>query len=281
MNTLFYYPLKLTIAIFMMCFGIRIIEYLFIRTDQTIIGEAFIHKVCGIILLAVIISFYSLTWADIGFKNQKTFNQISIGLLLGLIAFTIAYGIEFLLEIRRGNEPGLKFFVSGFSYKGDIVRQSGFIFLIICVVGNLINVFMEEGMFRGLFIKVLEGKYSFFWGCVISSMLFGLWHIIQPLRFYFDGQQALLATLKMGIFIMISSALIGVQYCLFYKISGSLWIGLTLHFINNIATNLIHVSTKTGTDEMQTLRIAIAQTILFLIVIFVYYIYYRNNSIPD
>jgi len=41
---------------------------------------------------------------------------------------------------------------------------------------------------------------------------------------------------------------------------------MTVHFINNISINLFHVVFADGTDINPTMRIAIAQTIMFIIV---------------
>lgn len=49
--------------------------------------------------------------------------------------------------------------------------------------------------------------------------------------------------------------------------------GMADHFFNNaIATNMIHVVTKLGADEMQIIRILVAQLISFIAV----YVYYRK-----
>ena len=39
---------------------------------------------------------------------------------------------------------------------------------------------------------------------------------------------------------------------------------MTDHFFNNTIINLMHVVTLSGTDELQVIRISIAQTISFL-----------------
>ena len=49
--------------------------------------------------------------------------------------------------------------------------------------------------------------------------------------------------------------------------TGSLFIGIGDHLFNNIiATNILHIVSNTGVDELQIVRILIAQIISFMIV---------------
>lgn len=82
---------------------------------------------------------------------------------------------------------GLNLYVSAYAVDGSVGNQTAFIFFALCIIGNIINVVMEEGMFRGLFQKIFEKKYSLVIAAVIASALFGLWHIMSPLRSYCDG----------------------------------------------------------------------------------------------
>lgn len=84
-------------------------------------------------------------------------------------------------------------------------------------MGNIINVIMEEGVFRGLFLKLTEEKLLFLKSCIFSSLLFGFWHILQPLRNFFDSVQSLEGAITFGIIYIIASTLIGIQYCMLEK----------------------------------------------------------------
>ena len=43
------------------------------------------------------------------------------------------------------------------------------------------------------------------------------------------------------------------------------------HFFNNTIINVLHVATTAGTDDLQGIRITIAQTVSFLIVLLIYW----------
>ena len=66
---------------------------------------------------------------------------------------------------------------------------------------------------------------------------------------------------------------------LLYRITGNLWAGLGDHLFNNtVATNMLHVVSLKGADELQIVRIMAAQIISFVFVLMVYYYKNRNGN---
>ncbi len=270
-------PVIFILAFYLICFIFRGIEYIFIRTDQGFIGENFIHKLIGIALLAVAVWLLQYKWSEIGFKGKAVIKNLVFGFLFGCAVYAVAYGTELILLISADNAPNLQFYVSRYSALGNVGMETGVQFILICIAGNIINVIMEEGVFRGLFMKLAEEKYSFIKACLLSSVLFGLWHIAQPARNVIDGEQSLPGALMMGLMLVGTSMLGGIQYVLLYKLTGSLWFGMAAHFVNNAIVNMLHVVTVTGADEMQTVRITIAQTLSCVIVLVVFLVKYMKQ----
>jgi membrane protease YdiL (CAAX protease family) len=176
-----------------------------------------------------------------------------------------------------GNAPSLRFYVTSYAIQGNVGMQNGIMFVLICVCGNIINVFMEEGVFRGLFPRLMEEKYSFFTACLLSSVLFGIWHIASPVRNALDGTQSVMGAVMSGILLVTTSTLLAIQFCMLLKVTGSLWAGMVVHFINNAGVKLVHVATTSGADELQTVRIAVAQSLSFIIVL-VLFIRHRRQE---
>lgn len=53
--------------------------------------------------------------------------------------------------------------------------------------------------------------------------------------------------------------------------TGNVWIGLGDHLLNNtVATNMLHVISPNGVDELQIVRIMAAQFISFVLVLVIY-----------
>jgi hypothetical protein len=70
-----------------------------------------------------------------------------------------------------------------------------------------------------------------------------------------------------------------VKWGLLYRMTGNLWTGLADHFFNNaVASNMLHVVTDSGADEMQIVRIMLAQMISFA---FVAVLYRRKDKSAD
>jgi membrane protease YdiL (CAAX protease family) len=140
-----------------------------------------------------------------------------------------------------------------------------------CVAGNVINVAMEEGVFRGLFLRLAESRYSFLLSVVLSSVLFGVWHVAVPVRAYLDGDMSAMGAVMSALMLILTTGITGAKFCLLTKITGSLWMPMADHFFNNTIINMLHIATNSGADELQVIRISIAQTVSFLIVLFIYF----------
>lgn len=264
--------LFVVLIIYLICFVFRILEYFILRTDRTFWGEAFIHKLIGIAVLFVVIKLFDFTFKEIGFAKGKTILCILKGLAFGLVIFVLAYSAEILVLALHGNFKTLALYVSAYSVDGNIGHQTALVFFAICIVGNIINVVMEEGMFRGLFPKLLEHKYTFIISAVIASVLFGMWHIMAPIRDYYDGTMSMSGFIANSVMLVITSALVGFKFAMITKLTGNLYMAMGDHFVNNTIVNILHVISITGTDELMILRISIAQSVSFIIVLIWYFV---------
>ena len=271
-------PTNLCMIIFMLCLSVRFVEYFLIETDKTAIGENVFHKVVGIIILAVILKGSNFTWSDIGFQRNSFAGSILKGLLLGSVCFAISYGLELAIFILQGNPAHLEIYISSFSLTGSQIKNTDFVFFLLCVLFNVINVWMEEGVFRGLFLKMLSKTKPFMQANFIAAFLFGIWHIVMPIRSYVNGEMPFAAMVLMGIGYIILAGIMGIKWGLLYRITGNIWVGLGDHLFNNtVAANMLHVVSLKGADELQIVRIMAAQIISFAFVLVIHT--YRTTNV--
>ena len=132
---------------------------------------------------------------------------------------------------------------------------------------------MEEGVFRGLFQKMLSDKYKFLIAGIIASVLFGVWHIMAPLRSFIDGNKSVGGFIGESAMLIGTSALVGFKFAMMGKLTGNLYMGMGDHFVNNTIVNILHVINKEGkADNLTVIRISIAQSVSFTAVLIWYII---------
>ena len=148
-------PFITVLIIYLLCYVLHIAEYFFLRTDQTIIGEAVIHKILGIVILIIFSKKFGFSRKEIGFKAGKDLLCIIKGLGFGALVFLIAYTTEIIISVSQGTFKSLQLYVSAYAIDKNIGNRTELIFFIVCIIGNVINVIMEEGNYRGLFIKII------------------------------------------------------------------------------------------------------------------------------
>ena len=105
-----------------------ILEYFILRTDKTFFGEAFIHKILGIIVLYIVAKSMSFNCKNIGFTRKKVIFYLRQGFLFGIFVYSISYGIEILINMSHGQFKSLEFYVSTYSVEGNINKLQLFSF---------------------------------------------------------------------------------------------------------------------------------------------------------
>ncbi len=254
-------------------------EAIVLRMDETFFGENFINKVFGIILIFVVLALVKWPPKDIGFNAKNFLRNIGIGFLLAAVVFVIAYGVEVIILKSQGLSVSFGVFITGFSLAGETEVRTGIGFILMCIFFNIVNVVMEEGTFRGLFFELVSAKKSMRAALFFQAFLFGVWHIVTPLHNLIDGDIDVLSFVGLGVGYIILAGLMGIKWGLLCKMTGSLYSGMADHFFNNcIATNLLHITTEEGIDDMMIIRVMIAQFLSFGIILTVWLIRKKKQA---
>jgi hypothetical protein len=275
-----YIPVFL-IGFFLVLYAFRLADAFLLRTDQGPIGELFTHKIIGIVLLIAVVLLLRLKWADIGFKWNLLGRGVLIGIAIAAPAYSTAYVVEIIIAVLQGKTPSLQFYATAYNILGNTALNGGILIIFIVIIGNIINVTMENAIYSGVMISVAEKRHSFFFANgFYSSFLFGLWHSIMPLRNFVDGDQSLTGAVLSALLLFGSSFLFSVQLGMQFKqANSSLWDGMVVHFINNASVNFFHIVYSNGTESNPTMCIAIAQTIMFIIVAVRWYLWRKKNPL--
>ena len=246
-------------------------EAIVLRMDETFLGENFINKVFGILVIFLVLRSLNWKWSEIGFAKKNFGKNICLGFLIAMCSFIVSYSVEIIILKSQGHDISFGIFTTGFSLTGETAVHTGIGFILLCIFFNLINVIMEEGTFRGLFYHISLIDHSSKYALFFQAFLFGLWHIVTPLHNLIDGDINIGAFIGLGIGYIILAGLMGIKWELLYRMTGSLYTGMADHFFNNcIATNLLHVTTESGIDEMMIVRVMIAQLLSFAVVLLVW-----------
>lgn len=259
-------PLVMVLILYALALFFRVLDIFVFNLDE-VLGEIILSKTIGIIIILLLLFLLKKKISDIGFHSINFYKNMRYGLVLIIIAFVVAYSFEYLLLSIKGSNPSIIFIAKGNSIVSENAMYGSIIFGLWLVLGNFINSFMEEGLFRGVMIPVLNGRYSLMKANVIQSLLFGLWHILWPIQSVINGELDLKSGLIIGVGYVVITFLIGFTFGLMFIRTNSLWTSWFAHTFNNTVLNLVHIKTINGIDELQSLRVVIITLILFLLVL--------------
>ena len=101
--------------------------------------------------------------------------------------------------------------------------------------------------------------------------------MIGPIRNYADETMSMSSMIANIVMLVVTSALVGFKFAMLTKMTGSLYMAMGDHFVNNTIVNLLHVVSHSGADEMMVVRVAIAQSVSFVLVLVFYIRRSRKN----
>jgi len=273
--------LEIVLAVFALCSVVKYIEFLVIKTDRTIISENIICKLFMIAVLLVALPRLGWDWGKIGFCKKGLLKSAVLGLLLGAGTFFLSYLTEYTVLIATGRTPRIQFFITNFALTNQNVGGVSFGAAVICVIGNLVNVWAEEGLFRGLFFQMAKTSFTERQSNFIQSLLFGLWHIVTVIVWLLEGSINIPAACVMAVGYVLLAGVLAYEWGLCAVLTGTIWTGAFEHFFNNFITNSLHMVTDTGIDEMQILRIVLSNGLSLTFVLLLSRAAKKQSSLPS
>ncbi len=264
-------PSRFTVAgLFLLIYFFRVIEFFRVRSDQSALGEAILHLILSLVILPAVLARGRMNLRQIGFTKTHSFREIFNGALFACAIFFLSFSLERFILQQLGRDPEFKVYVSKYVLNPEgndhLVTLNAFALL----AGGLLSAFVEEGIFRGLFITVAEKRYGFYKAVLISSFLYAIWANVPSLRYFSEGGEGFFTGILIGGIALISYFFLGIKYALEFELTGSLWFPLSEHFLHYILLRVLHVKTAYGTDELYLMRQAFTQALSLICVLAVF-----------
>jgi membrane protease YdiL (CAAX protease family) len=259
-------PILTGLVLLAIAFFFKWVDTFVLRLDERL-GEIILCKVLGFGLVILFVQATGRSLRDIGLHSRRLGQSVLIGTLITVVALVAGYGVEFAVQMQR--QPVVHF--AAIDPKAGVT--GGLLFVVWMIVSNFINSFMEEGLFRGVMIRLFRVKLSFWRANVLQAFLFGIWHLPWVLKWYQTGRieeqgGILLATIMQ----FVPMLLIGFAWGYFYLKTSSLWVPWIYHVLNNTMLNLLHITTVDGLDSGFAVRGSVNLAVALLSMLLVKYL---------
>jgi uncharacterized protein len=267
------WPILIGLALLTIALIFRLIDIFVLRLDE-LLGEIILSKVLGFILVVLFLWLAGQKLGDIGLHSKGLTSSLFIGASITLLALVVGYTTELLLG---GSNTSLQ--LAGIDPKAGV--SGGFLFALWLVLGNLVNSFMEEGLFRGVMIPLFRTRLTFWRAIWLQAILFGAWHLPWALKWYQTGVIQTPGQITMGVVTnFFPQILLGLVWGYMFLKTGSLWTSWIAHTLTNTTLNLLHTVTQSGLDGGTFLRMT-AYSIVALLGMFLVKYLAKRFALPE
>lgn len=280
MNTIkrftFQKPILTGILLMLVALVFRLTDIFILRLDERL-GEIILSKTLGFLLVLLFIWAIGRKPASIGFHGRRLGGSLLIGVVITVLPFVIAYAIEWIVLGQMGQGPRLLF--AAIDPKAGVT--GGVLFASWLVLGNFINSFMEEGLFRGVMLNLNRMKLSFGKSIWLQALLFGTWHLVWVLKWYQTGVVSTPGEIGMGVVAnFLPQICLGLVWGYAYLKTNNLWTAWIAHTLTNTTLNLLHVATVDAMDPGMSIRMT-AFSIASLFMMFIIRYICNRRKMPE
>lgn len=250
-------PLTVSTGLICLAMIFRLLDIFVLKLDD-LLGEIILSKTIGFIIVILFVKIIGDEMSDIGFNVNNKRSIFTIGVVITIILMIAGYAVEFI--VFASDSPQL--LVAGIDPKAGVTGGIGFALFLL--LGNVINCFMEEGMFRGILIPMLNRKYSIRMTILLQGLLFGIWHIPWAFKWYISGMVSGTSGFVLALVMnFIPMVFMGIVFGVMYYYTNSIWTPWISHFLINSILNLAHVNINGELNQGMIIRMAIFQSAIF------------------
>jgi uncharacterized protein len=266
-------PILTGIVLMLIALVFRITDIFVLHLDE-LWGEILLSKALGFCLVVVFLFLIGRNLGAIGLEIRGFGRGLLIGVTLAVVPFIISYAAEWIVLSQTGKNPGL--LIAAIDPKAGVT--GGFLFGLWLVAGNLVNAFMEEGLFRGVMLKLFRTKLRFQKANWLQAALFGAWHLVWVVKWYQIGSISTPGEISMAfVSNFIPQLFMGFVWGYAFLKTGNLWIPWAAHTMTNTVLNLVHVTTAGGMDTALVLRMVVFTIASLLMIFAIRYTARRSN----
>lgn len=262
------HPMLTGISLLLIALGFRLLDIFVLRLDERL-GEIILSKTLGFCLVVVFVWAIGKQLSAIGLHSRRLVESLLIGTVITALPMLIAYSVEWLVLQQMGQAP--KFLLAAIDPKAGVT--GGWLFALWLVVGNFINSFMEEGLFRGVLLNLNRLKLSFASANGLQALLFGAWHLVWVIKWVQTGVVSTPSEIGLA---MIANFLpqicLGLVWGYAYWKTDNLWTASIAHTLTNTTLNLLHVATLDAMDPGMSIRMTTFSIVSLLTIFLIRYL---------
>lgn len=234
-------PFLVPLVLLALALALRIVDVGLLRLDEKW-GEAILHKALGFGLVLLYLWLAGQPVREIGLHGRQVGKAMLISAFGTILLLVLAYGLQWVI-LRIGGKQTVIAYAAIDSKEG---KSGGLPFALWLLLGNLVNSFMEESLFRGVMMRHFARRMSPWKANWLQAVIFAAWHLVGPAKHYFLGKTDLAGAVAEGAFIFLGSGASGFAYGALYLKTDSLWAPWIGHTINNTVLNMLHFATVGG-----------------------------------
>lgn len=179
------HPILVGVALLLAAAVFRVLDIFVFRLDERW-GEIIVSKIAAVLILLAFLVATGAGLAAAGFHTRALGPSLLLGIGLTAVALLAGYAVEFFRQAQAGQQPEIV--LRAIDPKTGLAGALGFALFLL--LGNIINSFAEEGLFRGLLIPLFLREISPWPALLASALLFGVWHLPWALKSFLDEENA-------------------------------------------------------------------------------------------
>lgn len=253
-------PILAGVGLMLVALVFRLLDIFVFRLDERL-GEIILSKTLGFVLVLLFVWGTGRGLKDIGLHPGFIGQSIFLGAGITVIALAAGYGVEFFLGVQQKIQPRLLF--AAIDPKAMV--SGGLLFALWLLACNVINSFMDEGLFRGVMLNLFGRVLTLTEANWLQAFLFAAWHLPWALKGYQMGELKTASELSFGVISnFVPQLVLGLVWGYLYLKTDNLWACWVAHTLTNSALNFLHIRSVSGMDKGLSVRMITFMVIMVL-----------------